>query len=154
MHLAKRLACVPIASLSFCPISSILLDKEAPEVTSCPKDQTHELLGASSMKVRWDKPSFKDNSGIPPAITSSVKMGATLDVGEHIVNYFATDVAGNVNSSCQFKIHIKGKSFKDSTTGRPSSVFPSGALLGAFSLIFFFFFSNCDKTRLYLRTGH
>ncbi|KAK3728579.1 hypothetical protein QZH41_011661 [Actinostola sp. cb2023] len=92
-----------------CFFDVVVQDKEAPEMTSCPEDQHYELVGKSSMLVRWDKPTFTDNSGLPPSIETDIRPGTRLGLGEHMIHYIAKDNAQNANYSCEFKITIKAK---------------------------------------------
>lgn len=77
-------------------------------MTSCPKDQLHELVGKKELRVTWTEPTFTDNSGLPPTIETDVRPGRVLGLDEHMIHYTAKDQSQNANYSCEFRIIIKG----------------------------------------------
>lgn len=62
-----------------------------------------------SERVIWDLPQFLDNSNNTPAVENNKNSGEHFYIGETFVNYVARDQSGNVNDSCSFKVHVKGK---------------------------------------------
>lgn len=83
-------------------------DKEAPYFTSCPEDKLIVTTGQSE-RVQWVIPEFLDNSNQLPSIEHNTNPGALFYIGEVFVYYVARDKSGNVNDSCAFKVHVKGK---------------------------------------------
>lgn len=59
--------------------------------------------------MQWVIPEFLDNSNKLPIIEHNTNPGALFYIGEVFVYYVARDQSGNVNDSCAFKVHVKGK---------------------------------------------
>ena len=83
-------------------------DNEAPYYTSCPEDKFVETT-EDSARVLWKIPEFLDNSNRTPIVDHNKNSGEKFYLGEVFVYYVAKDQSGNVNDSCAFKVHVKGK---------------------------------------------
>ncbi|KAJ7352839.1 Putative ephrin-receptor like, partial [Desmophyllum pertusum] len=83
---------------------------EPPVVGNCPSDITIDNATTSTIRVNWERPTFTDNSGKPPIVTSNKQSGAIYGVPSSTeVLYKASDDGGNKNVNCSFRITLKKK---------------------------------------------
>ena len=62
--------------------------------------------------MSWAAPTFSDNSGVPPALTSSYDPGDAFTIETITVTYTAMDGSGNA-AICSFNVSITGMSLFD-----------------------------------------
>lgn len=127
-------------NVSTCSFNVIIVDTEAPNVF-CPSDVTISTngniidpntfnfiditttpLGCDSVIVIFNNPAGNDNCGIPTIASSGITSGDTLGIGQHIVQFEAIDVSGNVSTTlCETTITVS--SFVDlNVTATPDTV--------------------------------
>ncbi|KAM4808468.1 sushi, von Willebrand factor type A, EGF and pentraxin domain-containing protein 1 [Rhinophrynus dorsalis] len=91
---------------AICTFNIKVVDVDPPVIDRCrspPAIRTKE----NEQSASWEEPQFSDNSGLPLIITKSNSPGDVFPVGETIVQYTATDQAGN-KRTCDIHIIIKG----------------------------------------------
>ena len=66
-------------------------------------------IALSTAIVSWAEPTANDNAG-PQTLTSSHSSGSPFEIGETIVTYTSTDLAGNTMSET-FTVTVLGKVF-------------------------------------------
>ena len=87
-------------------------DTEPPTYVDCPADIVIDNVTETRIRVNWDSPTFTDNSGKNPAISSNRQKGDEFDVpGSYEVTYTATDTYLNKNENCSFRITLESKYF-------------------------------------------
>jgi gliding motility-associated-like protein len=65
-----------------------------------------KIANCDSLRVWWTEPKFSDNCTTPLVISNpSVNSGSIFGIGNRIINYTATDIAGNT-TVCSFSISI------------------------------------------------
>ena len=87
-------------------------DAVPPELVECPENI---LVVAPPMSlhqtVSWTTPTYKDNSGL--AVTVDQITGRSKESlfqeGVHLIEYKGSDIEGNKNLDCQFKVRVRGK---------------------------------------------
>lgn len=85
--------------------SQVEVDKEAPQVKSCPGD-LWIITRNGSAQVMWDEPHFSDNVGVTKIIEKNGhRPGQTLLWGVYDITYIASDAAGNT-ATCNFKVSV------------------------------------------------
>lgn len=80
--------------------------------TNCPNDFVKDgITNCNTIRITWQEPTAKDDSGTPPSITSNRHSGDLFPVpGVYDVNYSAKDVAGN-EAICNFRITLKTRKY-------------------------------------------
>lgn len=76
-----------------------ILDTIAPEIT-CPT-----FVRACPDSILWDEPLVMDNCNVTTAITSGHSNGDYFSTGNYVIQYEATDAAGN-SASCHFNLEV------------------------------------------------
>ena len=75
----------------------------------CPNDTTTYVQDAwTTATVDWMIPSVTNISGVSPEVTSNYAPNSTFSVGTTLVQYTATDIAGN-QTTCGFNVLVIGK---------------------------------------------
>ena len=87
-------------------------DTEAPNIVSCPSNQSIEVNIGQSVAVSWAKPGATDNSGQEPTVTCSTDSGSQFGSGTTTVTCQAIDSAKN-QATCTFTVQIKGMEIDD-----------------------------------------
>ncbi|XP_022804689.1 uncharacterized protein LOC111341904 [Stylophora pistillata] len=86
-----------------------VLDQEPPVFTYCPKDINIDDITNTVIRVNWDRPLAKDNSGAPSSIQCNRVSGEEYSVpGSYQVFCEAKDQAGN-KAECTFQLVLKKK---------------------------------------------
>ncbi|PFX33224.1 hypothetical protein AWC38_SpisGene1940 [Stylophora pistillata] len=84
-----------------------VLDQEPPVFTYCPKDINIDDITNTVIRVNWDRPLAKDNSGAPSSIQCNRVSGEEYSVpGSYQVFCEAKDQAGN-KAECTFQLVLK-----------------------------------------------
>lgn len=84
-------------------------DQEPPVFTYCPKDISIDDITNTVIRVNWDRPLAKDNSGAPSIIQCNRVSGEEYSVpGSYQVFCEAKDQAGN-KAECSFQLVLKSK---------------------------------------------
>ncbi|EGD73799.1 TK/RTKC protein kinase [Salpingoeca rosetta] len=83
-------------------------DVTAPERVTCPGSKgVSTPLDESAAIVNWTMPTFRDNSGVPPVVTSSHVSGSEFAIGKHTITVTAFDASGNeALIPCTFEITV------------------------------------------------
>ncbi|MFK8008924.1 MAG: HYR domain-containing protein [Saprospiraceae bacterium] len=55
-------------------------------------------LGCDSVIVFFNNPTGNDNCGIPTITSTEIESGDTLEIGQHVIQFIATDGSGNTNT--------------------------------------------------------
>jgi gliding motility-associated-like protein len=112
-------------NISTCSFNVIIEDNEAPSVF-CPSDVTISSngdiidpntfnfidlattpVGCDSVRVIFNNPTGNDNCGIPTVTSFGMTSGDTLGIGDHLIQFIATDGFGNNNTVlCETTITI------------------------------------------------
>lgn len=82
------------------------IDKEAPKVVYCPKDQYVKKLYGEA--VSWPQPQFTDNVGVTSVDVTPHKPGTVLSENDYHIIYTAKDHAGNY-AICEFNVFVTGE---------------------------------------------
>ncbi|ENN81575.1 hypothetical protein YQE_02104, partial [Dendroctonus ponderosae] len=91
---------------SSCTLSITVEDREAPQVSNCPRDIEKVLeRGRRSQIVFWSEPNFLDNVQVAH-VYKSREPGSEFVVGRHPISYIATDSSDN-KAYCRFTIDVK-----------------------------------------------
>uniref|UniRef100_A0AAQ5XF31 Sushi, von Willebrand factor type A, EGF and pentraxin domain-containing protein 1 n=1 Tax=Amphiprion ocellaris TaxID=80972 RepID=A0AAQ5XF31_AMPOC len=77
-----------------CSFTVTVIDTEPPFIDRCRSPPTVQATNTETPVV-WEVPQFSDNSGGRLTVTSSHSPGSLFPVGETLVQYTATDAAGN-----------------------------------------------------------
>ncbi|KAL9960408.1 hypothetical protein ACROYT_G033860 [Oculina patagonica] len=74
---------------------------------TCPSDPliVYAERGLFSAQVNWTEPVATDNSGVPPAVTSSYQPRQRLDRGTYVIVYTSVDQSEN-KATCSFVIEV------------------------------------------------
>ncbi|XP_019713979.1 sushi, von Willebrand factor type A, EGF and pentraxin domain-containing protein 1 isoform X2 [Hippocampus comes] len=89
-----------------CSFTVTVIDTEPPVIDKCRSPPTVQATDAE-MAVVWEEPQFSDNSGSRLSVTRSHSPGSLFPVGESLVQYTATDAAGN-GRTCNLTITVRG----------------------------------------------
>ncbi|XP_026155176.1 sushi, von Willebrand factor type A, EGF and pentraxin domain-containing protein 1 isoform X2 [Mastacembelus armatus] len=89
-----------------CSFTVTVIDTEPPVIDRCRSPPTVQATDMETAVV-WEVPQFSDNSGGRLTITSSHSPGSLFQVGETVVQYTATDAAGN-SRTCNLTIAVQG----------------------------------------------
>ena len=93
-----------------CSFVHIVQDTIAPVISNCPDDfeVNFSTDAGCDLSVTWNAPSFLERcSSSETMISSNFNSGDNFPVGNTIVTYEATDLAGN-NSTCSFEVIVTG----------------------------------------------
>lgn len=87
---------------------SVYLDNEPP-IIYCPQNQEVKKQSDNpTIKVYWQAPTYRDNSGQPVTIFTESINGSDFRTGSYPIKYEATDHVGN-KASCTFIIVVSCK---------------------------------------------
>lgn len=89
-----------------CTFTVTVIDTEPPVIDRCRSPPTVPATDTETAVV-WEVPQFSDNSGGRLTVTSSHSPGSLFPVGETLVQYTATDAAGN-SRTCNLTITVQG----------------------------------------------
>ncbi|XP_055359949.1 sushi, von Willebrand factor type A, EGF and pentraxin domain-containing protein 1 isoform X5 [Betta splendens] len=89
-----------------CSFIVTVIDTEPPVIDRCRPPPAAQATDSEAAVV-WEVPQFSDNSGGRLTITSSHTPGTLFSVGETLVQYTATDAAGN-SRTCNLTITVQG----------------------------------------------
>ncbi|XP_068164048.1 sushi, von Willebrand factor type A, EGF and pentraxin domain-containing protein 1 isoform X1 [Antennarius striatus] len=89
-----------------CSFSVTVIDTEPPVIDRCRSPPTVQATDTETAVI-WEVPQFSDNSGGRLKVTSSHRLGSVFPVGESVVQYTATDAAGN-SRTCNLTITVQG----------------------------------------------
>uniref|UniRef100_A0A672YPS0 Sushi, von Willebrand factor type A, EGF and pentraxin domain-containing protein 1 n=1 Tax=Sphaeramia orbicularis TaxID=375764 RepID=A0A672YPS0_9TELE len=87
-----------------CSFTVTVIDTEPPVIDRCRSPPTVHATDSETAVV-WEVPQFSDNSGM--SLTNSHSPGSLFPVGETLVQYTATDAAGN-SRTCNLTITVQG----------------------------------------------
>uniref|UniRef100_A0A672YPJ6 Sushi, von Willebrand factor type A, EGF and pentraxin domain-containing protein 1 n=1 Tax=Sphaeramia orbicularis TaxID=375764 RepID=A0A672YPJ6_9TELE len=90
-----------------CSFTVTVIDTEPPVIDRCRSPPTVHATDSETAVV-WEVPQFSDNSGGRLTVTNSHSPGSLFPVGETLVQYTATDAAGN-SRTCNLTITVQGK---------------------------------------------
>ncbi|XP_064481557.1 sushi, von Willebrand factor type A, EGF and pentraxin domain-containing protein 1-like isoform X2 [Ornithodoros turicata] len=97
-----------------------ILDKEPPNILSCPGSVHVYATRLEGAVVRWEEPEFEDNVDVD-VVKKSKEPGTVFPVGEHFVQYVAYDTSGN-RVTCEFAVIVQSKQcgwLRDIENGHP-----------------------------------
>uniref|UniRef100_A0A7N6AVX0 Sushi, von Willebrand factor type A, EGF and pentraxin domain-containing protein 1 n=1 Tax=Anabas testudineus TaxID=64144 RepID=A0A7N6AVX0_ANATE len=89
-----------------CSFTVTVIDTEPPVIDRCRSPPTVQATDTETAVV-WEVPQFSDNSGGRLTVTSSHTPGSLFQVGDTLVQYTATDAAGN-SRTCNLTITVQG----------------------------------------------
>ncbi|XP_029944330.1 sushi, von Willebrand factor type A, EGF and pentraxin domain-containing protein 1 isoform X2 [Salarias fasciatus] len=89
-----------------CSFTVTVTDAEPPFIDRC-RSPPAVLATDAETPVVWEVPQFSDNSGGRLSVTSSHSPGSLFPVGETVVQYVATDAAGN-SRTCNLTVTVQG----------------------------------------------
>ncbi|KAM6949553.1 LOW QUALITY PROTEIN: sushi, von Willebrand factor type A, EGF and pentraxin domain-containing protein 1 [Aplochiton taeniatus] len=95
-----------VGNQASCTFTVTVIDTEPPVIDRCRSPPTFQATD-TEMAATWEVPQFSDNSGGRLVVTSSHSPGSLFPVGETVVQYTATDPAGN-NRTCDLTITVRG----------------------------------------------
>ncbi|XP_041475001.1 sushi, von Willebrand factor type A, EGF and pentraxin domain-containing protein 1-like isoform X1 [Lytechinus variegatus] len=84
-------------NIAQCVFSVIVEDREPPSIRRC-RSPTTFITSKQEHEVTWEEPLFSDNSGGDVTVTRSHDPGSSFPLGTTLVEYLATDAAGNTRS--------------------------------------------------------
>ncbi|XP_034532135.1 sushi, von Willebrand factor type A, EGF and pentraxin domain-containing protein 1 isoform X3 [Notolabrus celidotus] len=90
-----------------CSFTVTVIDTEPPVIDRCRSPPTVQATDTETAAVVWEVPQFSDNSGGRLTVSSSHTPGSQFPVGETLVQYTATDAAGN-SRTCNFTVTVQG----------------------------------------------
>ncbi|XP_061921980.1 sushi, von Willebrand factor type A, EGF and pentraxin domain-containing protein 1 isoform X1 [Entelurus aequoreus] len=90
-----------------CSLTVTVIDTEPPVIDRCRSPPTVQVSGDMETAVVWEEPQFSDNSGGRLSVTSSHPPDSLFPVGETVVQYTATDAAGN-SRTCNLTVTVRG----------------------------------------------
>jgi hypothetical protein len=92
-----------------CTIKVFIADKLAPVLT-CPNNITQAAQGQVTL-VSYSMPNVTDNSGVlvEPVLVQGVRSGYDFQLGSTLIQFSATDPAGNV-AFCSFFVNVVDRS--------------------------------------------
>src|SRR5690606_12085192 len=83
-----------------------VIDQQAPQFSFCPADITVPLSqGMCAAPVEWPMPTVIDNCSATVQQVSGPSSGSGFGVGTTVIEYIATDPAGN-SATCSFTITV------------------------------------------------
>ncbi|CAN9509297.1 unnamed protein product [Ophioblennius macclurei] len=91
-----------------CSFTVTVTDAEPPFIDRCRSPPAVLAAADAETPVVWEVPQFSDNSGGRLAVTSSHVPGSLFPVGETLVQYVATDAAGN-SRTCNLTVTVQGR---------------------------------------------
>uniref|UniRef100_A0A8C6KVP5 Sushi, von Willebrand factor type A, EGF and pentraxin domain containing 1 n=1 Tax=Nothobranchius furzeri TaxID=105023 RepID=A0A8C6KVP5_NOTFU len=94
------------ANQANCSFTVTVIDTEPPFIDRCRSPPTVQAANTETA-VNWEVPQFSDNSRGRLTVTSSHTPGSPFPVGETVVQYTATDAAGN-SHTCNLTITVQG----------------------------------------------
>ncbi|XP_071941102.1 uncharacterized protein [Antedon mediterranea] len=90
-----------------CTYDVSVTDDQPPTVGFCPDVVEGSVLPSDSKgSVSWQNPTFSDNSGVPPSVTSTHTNGQRFPLGDTTVTVTATD-EGGLEMQCQFIVRLE-----------------------------------------------
>ncbi|XP_047448268.1 sushi, von Willebrand factor type A, EGF and pentraxin domain-containing protein 1 isoform X2 [Mugil cephalus] len=89
-----------------CSFTVTVIDTEPPVIDRCRSPPAVQATNTDTAVV-WEVPQFSDNSGGRLTVTSSHSPGSLFPVGETLVQYTATDAAGN-SRTCNLTVTVQG----------------------------------------------
>ncbi|KAJ4948970.1 hypothetical protein JOQ06_020490, partial [Pogonophryne albipinna] len=89
-----------------CSFTATVIDTEPPVIDRCRSPPTVQATDTETAVV-WEVPQFSDNSGGRLTVSSSHTPGSEFPVGETLVQYTATDAAGN-SRTCNITVTVQG----------------------------------------------
>ncbi|KAM4536515.1 sushi, von Willebrand factor type A, EGF and pentraxin domain-containing protein 1 [Odontesthes bonariensis] len=89
-----------------CSFTVTVIDTEPPVIDRCRSPPTVQATNTETAVV-WEVPQFSDNSGGRLTVNSSHSPGSLCPVGETLVQYTATDAAGN-SRTCNLTVTVQG----------------------------------------------
>ncbi|XP_008281602.1 sushi, von Willebrand factor type A, EGF and pentraxin domain-containing protein 1 [Stegastes partitus] len=89
-----------------CSFTVTVIDTEPPFIDRCRSPPAIQATNTETPVV-WEVPQFSDNSGGRLTVTSSHSPGSLFPVGETLVQYTATDAAGN-SRTCNLTVAVTG----------------------------------------------
>ena len=108
------------AGTNVCSFNVIVRDAEAPVFTNCPADLVLALPPLSNSVAASYSPAARDNCGTNGmVIVCAPPSGTYFAPGTNNVACTATDAAGNVSSSCSFKVIVALPEFSLVASGLP-----------------------------------
>ncbi|CAJ1086014.1 sushi%2C von Willebrand factor type A, EGF and pentraxin domain-containing protein 1 [Xyrichtys novacula] len=90
-----------------CSFTVTVIDTEPPVIDRCRSPPTVQATDTETAAVVWEVPQFSDNSGGRLTVTNSHSPGSQFPVGETLVQYTATDAAGN-SRTCNLTVTVQG----------------------------------------------
>ncbi|XP_074555287.1 sushi, von Willebrand factor type A, EGF and pentraxin domain-containing protein 1 [Halichoeres trimaculatus] len=90
-----------------CSFTVTVIDTEPPVIDRCRSPPTVQATDTETAAVVWEVPQFSDNSGGRLTVTSSHAPGSRFLVGDTLVQYTATDAAGN-SRTCNLTVTVQG----------------------------------------------
>ncbi|AWO97474.1 putative sushi von Willebrand factor type A EGF and pentraxin domain-containing protein 1 [Scophthalmus maximus] len=90
-----------------CSFTVTVIDTEPPVIDRCRSPPTVQATDAETAAVIWEVPQFSDNSVGRITVSGSHTPGSLFAVGETLVQYTATDAAGN-SRTCNLTITVQG----------------------------------------------
>ena len=94
-----------VGNVSKCTFNVTVVDSQAPGLVPCPvSDTVNTVAGECYAIAGWTAPAATDNCGVV-SFSSNLQPGDTLSPGAYVVNYVATDPAGN-ETSCSFTLTV------------------------------------------------
>ncbi|XP_017288668.1 sushi, von Willebrand factor type A, EGF and pentraxin domain-containing protein 1 isoform X3 [Kryptolebias marmoratus] len=89
-----------------CSFTVTVIDTEPPFIDRCRSPPTVQATNTETGVV-WEVPQFSDNSRGRLTVTSSHSPGSLFPIGETVVQYTATDAAGN-SRTCNLTVTVQG----------------------------------------------
>lgn len=108
-----------------CTFDISVNDEQAPSFDDCPDDLILEIVtaGRCDTMINWEIPTISDNCSEDVILTTSHQPNGIFPVGTTMVEYIATDDAGNADT-CRFNIIITGNTIQNDFCP-PSNSFPT-----------------------------
>ncbi|XP_061566532.1 sushi, von Willebrand factor type A, EGF and pentraxin domain-containing protein 1 isoform X1 [Cololabis saira] len=89
-----------------CSFTVTVIDTEPPVIDRCRSPPTVQTTNTETAVI-WEVPQFSDNSGGRFTITSSHSPDSLFPVGQTLIQYTATDAAGN-SRTCNLTVTVQG----------------------------------------------
>lgn len=92
---------------STCTINITIQDNQSPVFVNCPTNFTYSIGVDSNCTdgTSWPTPVAQDNCSVTVTQTSGPTTGTSLTLGDHVIQYTATDASGNT-ATCSFTITV------------------------------------------------
>ena len=92
---------------STCSINITIQDNQSPIFLNCPTNFTYSIgLDSNCTEgTTWPSPIAQDNCSVTVEQTSGPTSGSALTLGNHVIQYTATDASGNT-ATCSFSITV------------------------------------------------